>query len=158
MVGPEARRANHTGGVDAEQLIEHLRLEPHPEGGWYRQTWRHEPDDGSRGSGTAIYFLLAAGDRSHWHRVDATEVWHHYAGDPLELAIAHGPDQQVVRLTGDLTDGEPQAVVPEGAWQAARSLGAWTLVGATVSPAFEFSGFELAEPGWCPEGWSISGW
>ena len=144
--------------MEPQQLIDHLGLAPHPEGGWYRQTWRDEPVDGSRGSGSAIYFLLVAGERSHWHRVDAAEVWHHYAGDPLELAISDGGDHQVVTLTGDLAAGEPQAVVPVGAWQAARTLGAWTLVGATVSPAFEFEGFELAGPDWQPDGWSIPGW
>jgi len=150
--------ASNTVDVDTEQLIDHLGLEPHPEGGWYRQTWRDEPADGARGSGTAIYFLLAAGERSHWHRVDAVEVWHFYAGDPLELAIADGPDHRVVTLTGDPLAGEPQGLVPLGAWQAARTTGAWTLVGATVSPAFEFSGFELAEPDWRPDGWSTPGW
>lgn len=145
--------------MDAQDLIDRLGLSPHPEGGWYRQTWRDEPADGGRGVGTAIYFLLAAGERSHWHRVDAAEVWHHYAGAALELAIADGDHHEVVRLGDDLAGGEdPQALVPARAWQAARSTGAWTLVGATVSPAFEFTGFELAPPDWTPENWSIPGW
>ena len=132
----------------ADELIERLRLEPHPEGGWFRETWRDPDVDGRRGNGTAIYFLLRAGERSHWHRVDAAEVWHHYAGDPLELSI--GRDRRVV-LGLDLAAGEvPQAVVPAGEWQAARSLGAFTLVGCTVSPAFRFEGFELAPEGWSP--------
>jgi len=145
--------------MDPQDLIDRLGLSPHPEGGWYRETWRDDPADGGRGVGSAIYFLLGAGERSHWHRVDAAEVWHHYAGHPLELAICDGDHHQVVRLGDDLAAGEePQALVPARAWQAARSTGAWTLVGATVSPAFEFDGFELAAPDWAPEGWSIPGW
>lgn len=145
--------------MDPQDLIDRLGLGPHPEGGWYRQTWRDEPADGGRGVGTAIYFLLAAGERSHWHRVDAAEVWHHYAGDPLELAIADGGHHEVVVLGDDLAAGqEPQALVPARAWQAARPTGAWTLVGATVTPAFEFEGFELAPAAWTPEGWTVPGW
>ena len=145
--------------MDPQELIERLGLAPHPEGGWFRETWRDVPADGGRGASTAIYFLLAAGEHSHWHRVDAAEAWHHYAGDPLELAIAEGDDHVVVTLGGDLTSGsEPQAVVPARAWQAARSLGAWSLLGCTVAPAFDFSGFELAPPNWTPPGWDIDGW
>jgi predicted cupin superfamily sugar epimerase len=137
---------------DHHAIIEHLGLQPHPEGGWYAETWRHDPGDGDRAAGTAIYYLLAAGQRSHWHRVDATEVWHFYAGDPLRLRIHHGdgPTGDVV-LGTDLAAGQvPQAVVPPGAWQAAEPTGAWTLVGCTVSPGFTFEGFELAEPDWSP--------
>jgi hypothetical protein len=137
---------------DHHAIIEHLGLQPHPEGGWYAETWRHDPGDGDRAAGTAIYYLLAAGQRSHWHRVDATEVWHFYAGDPLRLRIHHGdgPTDDVV-LGTDLAAGQvPQAVVPPGAWQAAEPTGAWTLVGCTVSPGFTFEGFELAEPDWSP--------
>jgi hypothetical protein len=137
---------------DHHAIIEHLALQPHPEGGWYAETWRHDPGDGDRAAGTAIYYLLAAGQRSHWHRVDATEVWHFYAGDPLRLRIHHGdgPTDDVV-LGTDLAAGQvPQAVVPPGAWQAAEPTGAWTLVGCTVSPGFTFEGFELAEPDWSP--------
>lgn len=145
--------------MDPQDLIDRLGLSPHPEGGWYRETWRDDPADGGRGVGSAIYFLLCAGERSHWHRVDAAEVWHHYAGDPLELAIAEGDHHVVVRLGADLDAGEePQALVPARAWQAARTTGAWTLVGATVSPAFEFAGFELAAPDWVPDDWSVPGW
>ena len=137
---------------DHQAVIDHLGLRPHPEGGWYAETWRHDPGDGSRAAGTAIYYLLAAGQRSHWHRVDATEIWHFYAGDPLRLRIHHGdgPTDDVV-LGTDLAAGQvPQAVVPPGAWQAAEPTGAWSLVGCTVSPGFTFEGFELAEPGWSP--------
>jgi predicted cupin superfamily sugar epimerase len=138
--------------VDA--IVDHLGLEPHPEGGWYAETWRDAPAGGGRGAGTAIYYLLAAGQRSHWHRVDATEIWHHYAGDPLTLRIQAGDDPvETVALGPDLAHGQvPQAIVPAGAWQAAEPTGAWTLVGCTVSPAFTFDGFELAPPGWSPPG------
>lgn len=145
--------------MDARQVIDRLGLAPHPEGGWYRETWRDLPADGGRGVGTAIYFLLDEGERSHWHRVDAAEAWHHYAGGPLELAMAEDDLHQVVVLGTDLAGGqEPQTVVPARAWQAARPTAGWTLVGCTVSPAFDFAGFELAEPGWSPEGWDRPGW
>ena len=137
--------------MDADWLVDHLGLEAHPEGGWYRETWRDGATDG-RGAGTAIQFLLRAGERSHWHRVDATEIWHHYAGGPLELAIStDGSEVTTVVLGDDLVGGEqPQAIVPAGAWQAARPLAEWTLVGCTVAPAFEFEHFELAPPDWQP--------
>jgi predicted cupin superfamily sugar epimerase len=145
--------------AEAQALIERLGLVPHPEGGWYRENWRDVAADGGRGAGTAIYFLLAAGERSHWHRVDAAEVWHHYAGHPLELAIADGEHHQVITLGSRPLDGEaPQAVVEPRAWQAARPTGEWALVGCTVAPAFDFEGFELAPPGWQPDGWSAPGW
>jgi predicted cupin superfamily sugar epimerase len=139
--------------MDAAAVIDALGLVPHPEGGHYRETWRHDPGDGTRGAGTAIYFLLAAGERSHWHRVDADELWHFHAGSPLRFQVAatdRGPVEELV-LGADLAAGqEPQRRVPAGWWQAAESQGAWTLVGCTVSPAFEFGGFELAPPGWSP--------
>ncbi|WP_426574963.1 cupin domain-containing protein [Aquihabitans sp. McL0605] len=145
--------------MDAGEVIERLGLAPHPEGGWYRETWRDLPADGGRGVGSAIYFLLDAGERSQWHRVDAAEAWHHYAGAPLELAIAEGEHHEVVTLGPAIDAGqEPQAVVPARAWQAARPVGGWTLVGCTVSPAFDFSGFELASDGWLPSGWTTPGW
>lgn len=147
--------------MDAAEVIERLGLAPHPEGGWFRETWRDAPTDGDRGTSTAIYYLLAADDRSHWHRVDADEVWHHYAGDVLELAVADpaGAGHRVHRLGDALVDDTaPQVVVPAGAWQAARPLGAWTLVGCTVAPAFDFAGFELAPAGWVPDGWTTPGW
>ena len=136
--------------VDA--IIELLGLRPHPEGGWYAETWRHDAGGAGRAAGTAIYYLLAAGERSHWHRVDATEIWHHYAGGPLALSIVDGnPPTLDIVLGDDLTAGQvPQAVVPPAAWQAAEPLGAWTLVGCTVSPGFTFEGFELAPAGWSP--------
>jgi predicted cupin superfamily sugar epimerase len=140
--------------ADADTLIEILQLRPHPEGGYYRETWRATAPVGARPAGSAIYYLLAAGQRSAWHRVDAAETWHHYAGAPVELRIADGSgDRTAVRhvLGVDVPAGQrPQVVVPPGAWQSAASLGGWTLVGCTVSPAFEFAGFELAAPGWEP--------
>jgi predicted cupin superfamily sugar epimerase len=145
--------------MDAGEVIERLGLVPHPEGGWYRETWRDLPADGGRGVGSAIYFLLDEHEQSHWHRVDAAEAWHHYAGAPLELAIVEDDDHVVLTLGPALADGvEPQAVVPARAWQAARPVGGWALVGCTVSPAFDFSGFELAPDGWAPEGWDHPGW
>jgi len=135
----------------ARDLIRRLGLAPHPEGGWYRETWR---DAGNgRGSGTAIYFLLERGQTSAWHRVDATEIWHHYAGGPLRLSIAEeGRPVRVERLGKDLDRGEePQRIVPAHAWQKAEPEDGWTLVGCTVSPAFEFKGFEMAPAGWEPE-------
>ena len=134
--------------MDADALIARLALAPHPEGGWYRQTWVAEGP--GRPSGTAIYFLLKAGERSHWHRVDATEIWHFHAGAPLLLRLAqtgHGPAERL-RLGPDLAAGEePQRIVPAHWWQAAQTTGDWTLVGCTVSPGFRFEGFELAAPG-----------
>jgi predicted cupin superfamily sugar epimerase len=134
----------------ADQIIALLGLRPHPEGGHYRETFR--APDAPRGAGTAIYFLLKAGERSHWHRVDADEIWHYYAGAPLELSLSEdGRKVHHRRLGSDFGIGEePQAVVPRHVWQAARSLGRWTLVGCTVAPAFEFKGFELAPPDWAP--------
>jgi predicted cupin superfamily sugar epimerase len=136
--------------MDADEIIDALELRPHPEGGWFAETWRDEGRP--RGAGTAIYFLLRAGERSHWHRVDAAETWHHYAGAPLELAIARDGGPVTTAVLGiDLAAGQrPQATVPAGAWQAAVSTGPFTLVGCTVAPAFEFEGFELAPPGWEP--------
>ncbi len=140
--------------LTADQLIARLRLEPHPEGGHYHQTFRAPPfEQGQpRGASTAIYFLLKAGERSHWHKVDADEVWHFYAGAPLELSLSEdGRTVRHLRLGTDFEVGEqPQLVVPRGVWQAARSLGSWTLVGATVAPAFMFEHFEMAPPGWAP--------
>ena len=134
--------------MTAEEIIETLALQPHPEGGWYRQTWQAE--GGPRASGTCIYFLLKAGEASHWHRVDATEIWHYYAGAPLTLRMAAtdaGPARAHC-LGPDLAAGEvPQIIVPENHWQAAATTGDWTLVGCTVSPGFRFDGFELAAPG-----------
>ncbi len=136
----------------AEGIVARLGLKRHPEGGWFAETFRDNPD-GGRGHSTAIYFLLEKGNVSAWHRVmDAAEVWHHYAGAPLELTLCdeHGNRSRHVVGT-DLSAGErPQALVPAGWWQTAVSLGAWTLCGCTVAPGFEFAQFELAEPGWEP--------
>jgi uncharacterized protein len=138
--------------LSADEVIRLLELAPHPEYGHYRETFRDAAaGDGSRSHSTAIYFLLRAGETSRWHRVDAAEVWHWYAGAPLALTVADAAGRRDVRLGCDLGSGErPQAVVPAGAWQRARSLGAWTLVGCTVAPGFEFAGFELAPPGFEP--------
>jgi predicted cupin superfamily sugar epimerase len=134
-----------------EEIITTLGMQRHPEGGWYVETFR-DAEGGSRGHSTAIYYLLEAGERSHWHRVrDAAEVWHFYAGDPLLLRIFEGETVEEVRLGTDLARGErPQAVVPANAWQAAEPLGRFTLVGCTVAPGFQFSSFEMAPPGWEP--------
>lgn len=133
--------------MSAEAIIARLGLQPHPEGGWYRQTWVG-PEVAGRASGTAILFLLKAGERSHWHRVDANEIWLWHAGAPLVLSM--GLDRAVEhRLGPDVLGGEVvQQVVPAGWWQAARSTGDWTLVSCTVSPGFRFEGFDLAPPGW----------
>jgi len=132
------------GMSTAEQIIAALGLQPHPEGGWYRQTWVGPGDD--RPSGTAILFLLRAGERSHWHRVDADEIWIFNAGAPLTLSLGTDRARQV-ELGPDVLGGQVvQAVVPKGWWQAARSNGAWSLVSCTVSPGFRFAGFDLAPP------------
>ncbi|MEP6640160.1 MAG: cupin domain-containing protein [Chloroflexota bacterium] len=155
--------------TDAREVIEALDMRRHPEGGWWVETWRAPAVDGVRPSSSAILYLLEASDRSHWHRVDAAEVWQYSAGDPLELRVAAARATAVAvardaampatrdaavavhRLGPAVTAGETvQVVVPAGAWQAARPLGAWTLVGCIVAPAFEFAGFELAPEGWEP--------
>jgi uncharacterized protein len=133
--------------MTADQIITELGLAPHPEGGWYRQTW--VADNGPRPTGTCIYFLLERGARSHWHRVDAAEIWHFYAGAPLDLRIAEtetGP--AIAHVLGpDLANGQsPQIIVPVHHWQSAATTGDWTLVGCTVSPGFTFEGFDLAAP------------
>lgn len=137
--------------MTADAIIAALGLEPHPEGGWFVETFRDAPR-GGRGHSTAIYFLLKAGETSRWHRVkDAAEVWHFYAGAPLQLEVADGSGRRSLRLGHDIPAGErPQAVVPADAWQSARSLGDWTLVGCTVAPGFDFAAFELAAEGWQP--------
>jgi len=138
--------------MEAEEIIERLGLQRHPEGGHYRETWRDRSSPSGRGAGTAIYHLLAAGETSRWHRLDATEIWHFYAGDALELSLyreGRAVEHQV--LGPALSEGQrPQIRVPAQCWQSARTLGRWTLVGCTVSPAFEFEHFELAPEGWKP--------
>jgi predicted cupin superfamily sugar epimerase len=144
---------------EADRLIQLLDLIPHPEGGHYRQTFRDVSGSGkpggrgetgqrTRGHSTLIYFLLKAGEASHWHRIDAAEVWHFYRGAPVELKIGG----RVVHLGPAIEDGQvPQAVVPPGIWQAARSMGEYSLVGCTVAPGFDFATFELAPPGFMPD-------
>ncbi|MGH6781667.1 MAG: cupin domain-containing protein [Sphingomonadaceae bacterium] len=143
-----------SGGETAKALIARLGLIRHPEGGWYRETWRAEAKGGARESGTAILFLLETGQRSHWHRVDATEIWFWHAGAPLHLRTAgEGEEEGVheVRLGGDLLAGEiPQYVIPPHRWQAAEAERGWALVSCVVSPGFHFKGFELAPPDWSP--------
>jgi hypothetical protein len=138
--------------LTVEDIVRLLGMSPHPEGGWYVETFRDAPD-GGRGHSSAIYYLLGAGDCSAWHRVtDAAEVWHHYAGGPLALTISpNGHDAVAHRLGTNLLAGErPQVVVPAGQWQTAEPLGVWTLVGCTVAPGFSFEGFEMAPPDWRP--------
>jgi len=137
----------------ASDIIASLDLKPHPEGGHYRETFRDPAIDADgRSRSTAIYFLLARGERSHWHRIDAVEVWHYYAGDALTLQIADDDDTRSITLGPDIAAGEvPQAIVPAYAWQAAESAGDWTLVGCTVAPGFDFATFELAPKHWTPE-------
>ena len=136
----------------AAAIIRKLALKPHPEGGHYRETFRDSrTDTDGRSRSTAIYFLLARGERSHWHRIDAVEIWHYHAGAALQLEIVDGAKEEIVRLGADIHAGEaPQVTVPARAWQAAQSLGDWTLVGCTVAPGFSFEGFELAPAGWSP--------
>ncbi|ARN80214.1 cupin domain-containing protein [Methylocystis bryophila] len=139
--------------IAAEEVIRALSLKPHPEGGFFRETFRDEPR-GERAASTAIYYLLPQGEISRWHRIDAAEIWHFYAGAPLELSLSEeGLEASRHLLGADLAAGErPQLVAPPGWWQSAKSLGAWTLVGCTVAPGFEFSRFELAPEGFDPDG------
>ncbi len=147
--------------LSARQIVDMLNLAPHPEGGWYRETWRASAttdatagDAGNaRATGSAIYFLLDVGEFSHWHKVDADELWLWHAGAPLSLSLSHnGRDAEAHILGPSLAAGQrPQRLVPAGSWQSATSLGAWTLVSCFVSPGFEFSGFELAAADWRPE-------
>jgi predicted cupin superfamily sugar epimerase len=150
-VGMEASEGGRSG--EASAVIDALALRAHPEGGWYAETWRAAATDGERPRGSAIVYLLAAGERSHWHRFDADEIWQYSAGDSLELRVWAEGDAAITvhHLGGEITHGDAvQAVVPSGAWQSARPLGGWTLVGCIVTPAFEFDGFELAAAGWEP--------
>lgn len=140
-------------GMTAEDVVRRLDLKPHPEGGFYRETFRDErTDTDGRAVSTAIYYLLGLGDVSEWHRVDAAEVWHFHAGAPLVITVSpNGHDAQARHLGSDIMNGQvPQIVVPAGWWQTSTSLGAWTLVGCTVAPGFDFKGFEMAPPDWRP--------
>jgi uncharacterized protein len=140
-------------GLSAADVVRLLELEPHPEGGQFRETFRDErPIEGGRAASTAIYYLLRSGETSAWHRVDAAEIWHFYAGAPLAITVSSDSHNASAHHLGpDLSRGQrPQFVVPAGAWQTAKSLGPWTLVGCTVAPGFDFAGFEMAPPGWRP--------
>jgi predicted cupin superfamily sugar epimerase len=141
-----------TKPLTAQDIVRLLDLKPHPEGGHYRETWRADAALGERSDGTAIYYLLGEGEISHWHRIDADEIWHWHAGSALDLGLSHdGRHVDTHRLGPDMAEGErPQVIVPRFCWQTARSLGSWTLVGCTVSPAFAFYGFEMAPKGWRP--------
>ena len=137
--------------LSATDVIRLLDLAPHPEGGHFRETFRDSRTVDRRAASTAIYFLLARGERSHWHRVDAVEVWHYYSGAPLVLKMADAHGILRMKLGPDIAMGErPQGVVPASTWQAAETLGDWTLVGCTVAPGFDFGGFELAPKSWAP--------
>ncbi|MDF0543455.1 cupin domain-containing protein [Sphingobium sp. H39-3-25] len=138
---------------EARMLIDRLGLAPHPEGGWYRETWRAEAMAGARSPGTAILFLLEQGQRSHWHRVDATEIWFWHAGHALHLLTAPADDGPVsdLWLGADIGAGQsPQGLVAANHWQAAHADAGWALVSCTVTPGFDFSGFTLAAPDWAP--------
>jgi uncharacterized protein len=138
--------------MDPDDIIAHLKLEPHPEGGWFRQTFIDTEGQDARAHSTAIYYLLKGEEQSAWHRVDAVEIWHFYAGAPLALRLSEdGREEQRVVLGPDVLLGQqPQVIVPRHCWQTAQSSGDWTLVGCTVAPGFRFSGFELAPAGWAP--------
>ncbi|MEI9850823.1 MAG: cupin domain-containing protein [Sphingomonas sp.] len=139
---------------EARAIIDRLKLAPHPEGGWYRETWRADGVPGARAGGTAIHFLLEHGERSHWHRVDAAEIWLWHAGSALALLIEDADGAiESIRLGGDALAGcAPQGLVPAGRWQATEAREGWALVSCVVVPGFEFAGFELAPPGWSPPG------
>ncbi|HEY8275620.1 MAG TPA: cupin domain-containing protein [Methyloceanibacter sp.] len=140
-----------TGTPTADEIIAHLKLKLHPEGGWFRETFRDESSHRGRAHSTAILFLLKAGEVSHWHRVDAAELWHWHGGAPLLLEVKDGETRHDYRLGPNLLAGEhPQGIVPAGAWQSARSLGPWTLLGCTVAPGFDFAGLELAPKDFMP--------
>ena len=138
--------------TSAREIIDILKLERHPEGGWYVQTFRDDNRHDGRPHSTAIYYLLEGGDRSHWHTVDAVEIWMYHAGAPLELSLSDDAiSARTITLGSDLVAGQrPQGLVRKAEWQSARSLGDWTLVSCTVAPGFEFSGFRMAPPGWEP--------
>ena len=138
------------GAMTANEIIAQFRLRPHPEGGHYRETYRAPAPDGTRGAITTIYYFLKHGEVSAWHRIDAVEIWHYYAGAPLRLLVSRNGEDVVEQRLGLADHAEPHLVVPAHAWQSAHSEGDWTLVGCTVAPAFEFTGFELAPAGWHP--------
>ncbi len=137
---------------DADAIVKKLGMQPHPEGGYFIETFRDEEGPEGRGHSTVIYYLLKAGERSHWHRVDAVEVWFWQAGAPLELSLSKDETGTEILILGPdiLADQQPQGIVPRYVWQSARSLGAWSLVSCMVAPGFLFEGFEIAEPDWAP--------
>ena len=137
--------------MTAKEIMAALGMHKHPEGGWYVETFRDTATIDGRAASTAIYYLLERGDRSHWHRVDAVETWHYYAGAPLKLSISSGEGATEHLLGPDIAAGQrPQAIVPKDYWQSAESTGDWTLVGCTVAPGFMFEGFEMAPEDWTP--------
>lgn len=137
--------------MNPDDIIAKLNLKPHPEGGWYGETFRDAASTNGRANATAIYFLLKRGERSHWHRVDATEIWLWHAGAPLKLSLAKDGAREEITLGADLAaNQQPQGIVPTNWWQAAESLGDWTLVSCVVAPGFDFAGFELAPTDWSP--------
>ena len=142
--------AGALAGRDADALIRALELGPHPEGGHYRENFRDPDPPGGRGAATAIYYLFRAGERSHWHRVDAVEVWRFLAGDALALGVSIDGKSRTIHALGNGPDERGQITVPKDAWQSAEPLGAFALVACIVAPAFRFAGFELAPPGWEP--------
>ena len=139
--------------TDAKTIIAALEMQPHPEGGYFCETFRDNEGSDGRGHSTAIYYLLEAGDRSHWHRVDATELWFWHAGAPLLLSQSAAGKESETHILGPniLTGERPQIIVPRHHWQSAESTGNWTLVSCTVAPGFVFEGFEMAPPDWQPE-------
>ena len=140
-----------SSSLTAAEIVRLLELAPHPEGGHFHETFRDSRIEAGRAASTAILFLLARGERSHWHRIDAVEIWHYYAGAPLKMSMVDGASEEIIHLGANISAGEtPQLTVPARAWQAAESLGDWTLVGCTVAPGFDFATFELAPPGWAP--------
>ena len=136
--------------MDVDEIVARYRLQPHPEGGHFREIFRAPDTVRGRGVVTSIYYLLKEGEVSRWHRIDAIEIWHYHAGAPLSLKISSDGVELVGHRLGMTEYASPQVVIPMGAWQSARTEGAWTLVGCTVAPAFSFAGFEMAPAGWCP--------
>jgi predicted cupin superfamily sugar epimerase len=140
--------------LSVEDVVAALGLEPHPEGGYFRETFRQDPGDGSRGSMTAIYYMPPVDRPSRWRVIDVDEVWTYHAGAPLTLSLSHdGRTVETHRLGTDFANGEkPQAVVPKGVWASAVSHGGWSLVGGICAPAFLYEGFRMAPPDWQPGG------
>ena len=136
--------------MNADEIMTRYQLKPHPEGGYFREIFRDPDSPQRRGSVTSIYYLLKSGEVSHWHRIDAIEIWHFHSGAPLKLEISADGSPPIAHRLGVTSDSHPQVIIPPNVWQSARSEGDWTLVGCTTAPAFSFSGFEMAPPGWYP--------